>query len=117
MEEAVALLAAEKCTNAAVAAAAGTAAAVPHEPAAAAVTAVGNRGAFGPVLVAACVADRAKVATVDAAESVMATAAVAVAVAQTNTNPETGGFSPEGTRGYAAGCAMRSHSWTSLFQL
>ena len=98
----MALLAAEKCTNAAAAAAAaGTAAAVPREPAAAAVTMMGNGGALGPVMAAAFVADRAAVATADAL------AAVAVAVAETNDIPVTGGIL---ARGYAAGCAMRSHS-------
>jgi len=101
MEEAVALLAAEKCTNAAVAAAAGTAAAVPREPVTAAVTTMGNGGALGPVMADAFVADRAAVATADAM------AAVAVAVAETNDIPVTGGNL---ARGYAAGCSTRSHS-------
>ena len=101
------LLDADKCTSAAVAAAAGTEDAGPHEPAAAAVTTMGSGGALGPLKVEAFVADRAAVATADAAESTVATTAVAVALAGTNTIQVAGGIL---ARGYAAGCAMRSHS-------
>jgi len=98
----VALLAAETCTNAAVAAKA-----VSHESAAAAVTTMGKGGASGPLMVAVFVACRTAVAAADAAESTVATTPVAVALAGTNTIPVAGGIL---ARGYAAGWEMRSHS-------